>query len=271
MMSLQDNDQNLSMSLTRHIPGLYSAGYSSWSLSGVQANVQNNMLHFLKTSTTSRRSWSQWAGAGWALPSLNIGQGFSLAYRVRWNVLNGAGELKMKLPSLATVSNDESLLLRFKNGEVKWAVYDARTKSFTHQSSSTITANGRWHDILIHISPDALYIYEDGRNILGRTRSGTVSGSFDIVCELEEVEAFDAHLMGFKICPEDFLVGSGLLSTPTELLFNPASQELNRQYFSVQRFDSPIAVTYTENSLRFSTPSLTQYDFSPRVLPNSSA
>lgn len=215
------------------------------------------MLHFHKSSTTSRRSWNQWGGAGWTLPSLVVGQGLVLVYRLRWNDLSGSGELRMNLPSLATISNDEKLVLRFRNGVVHWAIYDARTGGFEPQSPSQITANGEWHDILINISPDSLRIYENGRNILTRTRSGTVSGSFDIVCELDELETFDADLMDFRTCPVA-VCSDRSLSTSTELQFNKSSRELNMQYFSVRQFDSPIAVAYTESSLRFFTQKLTQ-------------
>lgn len=129
-----------------------------------------------------------------------------------------------------------------------------------HQSRSSVSADGEWCDILINISPDSLRIYENGRNVLARARSGTVSGSFDIVCELDELETFEADLMDFRICP--VAVGqdqSALLSTATELQFNTASRDLNAQCFSVRQFDSPVKVAYTDSSLRFSTPSLTKY------------
>lgn len=245
------------MSLTNYTPGLPAEGYCCWSLSGVQVSVKTSMLRFHKSSTTSRRSWNQWAGAGWTLPSLVIGQGLVLVYRLRWNDLSGAGELIMNLPSLATISNDEKLVLRFRNGVVGWVIYDVRTGGFEPQSLSQITANGEWHDILINISPDSLRIYENGRNILTRARSGTVSGSFDIVCELNELETFDADLMDFRTCPVAVCLDRSL-STPIELQFNTSSRELNMRYFSVRQFDSPITVTYTENSLRFFTPKLTK-------------
>lgn len=258
------------MSLIKYTPGLSAEGYCSWSLSGVQVSVRSGMLHFLKTGTASRRSWNQWAGAGWTLPPLSIGQGLVLVYRVRWNSLSGAGELRMNMPSLATVSNDEKLLLRFHNGAVDWATYNAKTKLFAHQSSSTISANEEWNDILINISPDSLRIYENGRNILARARSGTVSGSFDIVCELDELETFDADLMDFRTCPvavhQDPLT---LISTPVDLQFNAASREFNTQYFVVGRFDGPISVAYTESSLRFFTASLAQYVFPYSALKSS--
>lgn len=248
------------MSLTKYTPGLPAEGFCCWSLSGVQASVQRSMLHFHKTATTSRRSWNQWAGAGWTLPSLDVGEGIALVYRLRWNNLSGAGELRMHLPSLATISNDEKLVLRFRNGVVDWAICDLRTGRFEHQSRSDVSADGQWCDILINISPRSLRIYENGRNILARARSGTVSGSFDIVCELDELEAFDADLMDFRICP--VAVGqdpSALWSTATELQFNTASRDINAQYFSVRQFDSPVKVAYTNSSLQFSTSSLTKY------------
>lgn len=259
------------MSLTKYTPGLPAEGFCCWSLSGVEASVRSSMLHFQKTSTTSRRSWNQWAGAGWTLPSLDVGKGLTLVYRLRWNSLIGAGELRMNIPSLATISNDEKLVLRFRNGVVDWAICDLRTGRFEHQSQSNISADREWYDILINISPDSLRIYENGRNILARARSGTVSGSFDIVCELDELEAFEADLMDFRICP--VAVGqdrSALLSTAAELRFDTASRDLNAQYFSVRQFDSPIKVAYTDSSLRFSTPSLTEYVPPPHAVPESS-
>lgn len=185
---------------------------------------------------------------------MSTSQGLIILYRVRWNNVIGAGELRMSIPSLATISNDESLFLLFRNGEVSWEIYNFKTKLFVHQNTSKITADREWHDILIHVTPGSLHVYEDWRNIMVKTRSGTISGAFDIVCELDELEIFDVDLMGFETFRVDFHQDKPAVglqnSTPTELIFNSQSQASNTQYLTFQD-SSYITPTYTEDSLRF--------------------
>lgn len=248
-----------SMSLTEYIPRFPPPGFSSWSLSDIKVGVQGNMLSFLKTDS-SFDCRKQWAGVGWDLPSLDIGQGLSLVYRVRWNGINMG--MKMNIPSLAMISNNESLVLRYDEGVFDWAIYDDKTKLLSHQSSSKIVADGMWHDIFVNISSSFLRVYEDGRNVLATARSCAVLGAFDVVWEaLGEHGGIDADLMDFRSCPvaahHDL---PELVSRPTDLIFNLASNAANTNYFFVRSFNDSIAVTYADQGVYFcASNQLTQY------------
>lgn len=252
-----------SMTLTEYVPRFPPPGFSSWSLSDIKVGVQGNMLSFLKTdsgfdSLVSRR---QWAGVGWDLPSLDIGQGLALVYRVRWNGISMG--MKMNIPSLAMISDDESLVLRYDGRVFDWAIYDDRTKLSSHQSSSSIIADGMWHDIFVNISGSFLRVYEDGRNVLATARSCAILGAFDVVWEAlgEHGGCFDADLMDFRSCPvaahHDL---PELVSRPTDLIFNLASNAANTKYFFVRSFNDSIAVTYADQGVYFcASNQLTQY------------
>lgn len=251
-----------SMCLTEYTPRFPPPAFSSWSLSDIKVGVQGNMLSFLKIDSglEPQGNRKQWVGVGWDLPSLDIGQGLALVYRVRWNDINTG--LKMNIPSLAMISDDESLVLRYDKSGFDWAIYDDRTKLSAHQSSSKIIANGMWHDIFVNISASFLRVYEDGRNVLATARSCAVSGAFDVVCESQGGRGgIDADLMDFRSCPvaahHDL---PELVSRSTDLIFNLASSAANTKYFFVRSFNDSIAVTYADQGIYFcASNQLTQY------------
>lgn len=254
-----------STSLTEYIPSYPPPGYSSWSLSDVKVRVQGNILSFLPpTSSGSEFRGKRWVGAGWTLPSLDIGYGLALVYRVRWN--NTYVSLKMNMPSLAMISDYESLVLRRNDQVFDWAIYDDRTKLSVHQNSSKIDANGVWHDIFIFVSKNSLRVYEDGRNVLATARSSHILGAFDVVCEIEGQD-INVDLMDFRSCPVAHHYGvPEFTSTSKELIFNLASRGSNTKYFFVQSFDDSIVLAYTDTELCFSASNqLTQYVYTSSV------
>lgn len=255
-----------STSLTEYIPGYPTPSYSSWSLSDVKVRVQGNMLNFLSpTGLGGEFRGKRWVGAGWTLPSLNIGHGLALVYRVRWNSSTSMS-LKMNMPSLAMISDYESLVLRSNGQGFDWVIYNDKTKLSVHQNSSKIDINGMWHDIFIFVSGNFLRVYEDGRNVLATARSSRFLGAFDVVCETEG-RNINVDLMDFRTCPVAPHNGvPEFTSTSKELIFNSASRTSNTKYFFVQSFGDSIVLAYTDTGLCFSaSDQLTQYVYTSSV------
>ncbi|MCJ1397444.1 hypothetical protein MMC11_000637 [Xylographa trunciseda] len=245
--------------LTLYTPGTPAQEFSiSGSTTGVHLSVQNGMLKMLKSAANSGRG--QFANMGWSLPSIDIGQGFTLVYSMRWNTLTNTNLAEWLAPSITNPSPNFNLALRYNLNIVNWCLWD--NGNWRTQTPSTITANGSWHNILFHVTPTNIYIYEDGKLVVSVVPTAiNTSGAFDFSCTIWEREGvFDGDLKGFRTCPVAFHLQSDfpeLRSQPYEIILNQFNQQANAAFFNIASATGAIPITYTSDSLRFYTPSLT--------------
>ena len=257
-----------STQLTSYTPGTPPQEFSiSGSTTGVQLSVQNGMLKILKSAANSGRG--QFANMGWSLPSIDIGKGFTLVYSMRWNSLTAATLAEWLAPSITNPQPNYNLALRYNSNVFNWCLWN--NANWQTQTASTITANGTWHDILFHVTPTNILIYEDGKPVVSLVPTAiNTAGAFDLSFTVWDRDGvFDGDLKGFRTCPVAFHLQSDfpeLRSQASEVILNQFNQQANTTFFHIASSTGAIPVTYTADSLRFFTSSLTVYVSSPYPL-----
>ena len=250
-----------SSQLTTYTPGTPAQEFSiSGSITGVQLSVQNGMLKMLKSAANDGRF--QFANMGWSLPSIDIGQGFTLVYSMRWNTLAATSLAEWLAPSITNPQPNYNLALKYSLNVANWCLWT--NGNWQTGKISSITANGAWHDILYHVTPTNIFIYEDGQPVFSVVPTAiNTAGGFDLSCTIAERDGvFDGDLKGFRTCPVAFHLQSDfpeLRSQPYEVILNQFNQQANTAFFTIANSTGAIPVTYTADSLRFYTPSLTVY------------
>ncbi|MCJ1380283.1 hypothetical protein MMC17_003386 [Xylographa soralifera] len=248
-----------SSQLTLYTPGTPAQEFSiSGSTTGVQLSVQNGMLKMLKSAANDGRG--QFANMGWSLPSIDIGQGFTLVYSMRWNALTATNLAEWLAPSITNPRPNYNLALRYNLNVVNWCLWN--NGNWQTQTPSSITANGTWHDILFHVTPTNIFIYEDGKPVVSVIPTAiNTAGAFDLSCTIWERDGvFDGDLKGFRTCPAVFHLQSDfpeLRSQASEVILNQFNQQANTAFFNIASSTGAIPITYTADSLRFFTSSLT--------------
>ena len=261
--------------LTSYTPGTPAQEFSiSGSTTGVQLSVQNGMLKMLKGAANTGQG--QYANMGWSLPSIDIGKGFTVVYSMRWNTLAATNVAEWRAPSITNPQPNYYLALRDNLNVVNWCLWN--NSSWQTQTASSITANGAWHDILYHVTPTNIYVYEDGKAVVSLVPT-TINnaGAFDLSCMIWTRDSrFDGDIKGFLTCPTAFHLQSDfpeLRSQQSEVILNQFNQQANTAFFHIANSTGAIPATYTADSLRFFTPSLTVYvlppppPFHPRLTP----
>ena len=248
--------------LTSYIPGTPAQEFSnSTSTTGVQLRVQNGMVNMRKTRAADDAQ-SRFAKMGWSLPSIDVGKGFTLVYSMRWNTLTETDAAEWFAPSITNPQPGFNLLLRYEVNAVTWCVYTNGNWQFLTPSS--ITANSAWHDILFHVTPTNIFIYEDGKPVVSQVPTTiNTAGAFDLSWTIWGRDSdFNGDVRGFRTCPVAFHLQSDfpeLGSQPLEVILNQFNQRANTAIFNIANTTGPIPVTYTADSLRFYTPSITVY------------
>ncbi|MCJ1430770.1 hypothetical protein MMC27_000120 [Xylographa pallens] len=248
-----------SYQLTSYTPGQPAQEFSiSGSTTGVQFSVQSGMLKMLKSAANDGRF--QFANMGWSLPSIDIGQGFTLVYSMRWNTLAATSLAEWLGPSITNPQPNYNVALRYSLNVVNWCIWT--NGNWQLQKISSITANGAWHDILFHVTPTNIFIYEDGKPAFSVVPTAiNTAGAFDLSCTIAERDGvFDGDLKSFRTCPVAFHLQSDfpeLRSQPYEVILNQFNQQANTAFFNIANSTGAIPVTYTADSLRYYTPSLT--------------
>jgi hypothetical protein len=118
---------------------------------GPAVTVGDNLLHYAATRQPGSNQWLQVS----ATTSLATANGCLMVFNVRANTIEGQ-EVKF------TVAGDA--VLRFTNGgqTVKWQRWD---NWFYDLADSSIRADGKWHQIILVLTPQTLTLFEDGKQL----------------------------------------------------------------------------------------------------------
>jgi hypothetical protein len=116
---------------------------------GPAVTVGDNLLHY---EVSGQPGFNQWLTVS-ATTSLATAKGCLVVFNVRANTIQGE-EVKF------TVAGEP--ILRFTNGgqSVKWQRWD---NWFYDLADSSIRPDGRWHQIILVLTPQALALFEDGK------------------------------------------------------------------------------------------------------------
>ena len=194
----------------------------------------------------------------WRMTENNINNGMFLVFRIR--VLSALLSTQFSLNWTGDYgTNTPSMVIKWQWTTDGGSTWIGGAGNVLGQSTIALGATS-WSNVLVHLTPTDLRIFEDGAPTLAVTsRPAPPTGAItSIKLALNSPYSNHTDLATVRTCPYQFRQDLSALPSlsPTDLILNSTNETYNETYLLIPT-DAGMSINYTASSLRFHTPSLT--------------